>query len=110
MIDKMSRAHDEDVAGWILRPHFDSTNEGKTVRNPANQGKNLKCPVDEGKTIRNLTNEGKTVRNPADQGKNLKCPAGESKTIRNLANEGKIHFKFYLIKCSKISPLLLIQS
>jgi len=76
----MSRAHDEDVAEWILRPHFDSANEGKTMRNPA------------------------------DQGKNLKCPAGEGKTIKNSANEGEIHFKFYLIKCSKISPLLLIQS
>jgi len=68
MIDTMSRAHDEDVAGWILRPHFDSANEGKIVRNPAN--------------------EDKTVGNPTDQGKNLKCPVDEGKTIRNLVNEG----------------------
>jgi len=86
----MSRAHNEDVTGWILRPHFDSTNKSKILRNPAN--------------------EGKTVRNPVDQGKNLRCPAGESKTIKNPANEGEIYFKFYLIKCLKIPPLLLIQS
>jgi len=90
MIDTMSRAHDEDVAGCILRPHFDSAIEGKTVRNPVDQGKNLKYLADEGKIIKNPANEGKTIRNPA--------------------NEGEIHFKFYLIKCSKIPPLLLIQS
>jgi len=47
-------------------------------------------------------------RNPAEQGKNLKCPAGEGKTIRNPVNKGEI--QFYLIKYSKIPPLLLIQS
>jgi len=54
MIDTMSKAHDEDVAGWILRPHFDSANKGKIVRNPTNQDKNLKCPTDESKTIRKI--------------------------------------------------------
>jgi len=62
MIDTMSRTHDEDVTGWILRPHFNLANKDKIVRNP--------------------TNEGKTVRNPTDQGKNLKCSADEDKIIR----------------------------
>jgi len=48
MIDTMSRAHDENVAGWILT-HFDSANKDKIVRNPTNQGKNLKCPANESK-------------------------------------------------------------
>jgi len=48
MIDTMSRTHDEDVAGWILSPHFDSANENKIVRNLVDQCKNLKCPADEG--------------------------------------------------------------
>jgi len=47
--DMMSKAHNEDVAGWILRLHFDSANENKIVRNLADQGKNLKCFVNEGR-------------------------------------------------------------
>jgi len=53
MINTIYRAHDEDVAGWILRPYFDLAKEGKILRNPANKDK--------------------TVRNLVDQGKNLIC-------------------------------------